>query len=249
MVVCRSAGVRRLRIQESANLPHRCRVGCVAPAVDGRCARGIPRSRVDAVLDIVGLGDAARKRAGSFSLGMGQRLGIASALLGDPEVLILDEPVNGLDPDGVLWIRNLMRTLAAEGRTVFVSSHLMSEMAVTAEHLIVIGRGRLLVDMSVDDFIDRAGTSSVRVRSPRATELYQLLSGPGVTVTSIERGVVEITGLTAEAVGDRALAAGIPLHELSHRQPSLEQAFMDLTSDVVEYQAVSQPAHITGATR
>jgi ABC-2 type transport system ATP-binding protein len=176
---------------------------------------GIPRNRVDEVIDIVGLHQVARKRVGGFSLGMGQRLGIASALLGDPEVVILDEPTNGLDPEGVLWIRNLMRDLAAGGRTVFVSSHLMSEMALTAEHLVVIGRGRLIADVSVSGFIERAALESVRVRSPRATELHDLLTGPRVTVLSVERGVLEVSGLPAEQIGDRAARAGIPLHELT----------------------------------
>ncbi|WP_327586603.1 ABC transporter ATP-binding protein [Nonomuraea sp. NBC_00507] len=208
---------------------------------------GVPRSRVEEVIEIVGLREVARKRAGAFSLGMGQRLGIASALLADPNVLILDEPVNGLDPDGVLWIRNLMRDFAAQGRTVFVSSHLMSEMALTAEHLIVIGRGRLIADTSVSAFIEQAALDSVRVRSPRAAELYHLIAGAGITVTSIEPGLFEVAGLTAEQIGDRAAAAGITLHELSPQRPSLEQAFMELTRDAVEYQATELTA--AGATR
>ncbi|MCA2217438.1 ATP-binding cassette domain-containing protein [Jidongwangia harbinensis] len=196
---------------------------------------GVPRSRVDEVIDIVGLREVARRRAGAFSLGMGQRLGIASALLADPEVLILDEPVNGLDPEGILWIRQLMRSLAAEGRTVFVSSHLMSEMALTAEHLIVVGRGRLIADMSVAGFIDQAAGDVVRVRSPRAAQLHELITGPGVTVTSTERGAFEVTGLEADQIGECAAAAGITLHELSVQKPSLEEAFMELTRDAVEY--------------
>ena len=203
---------------------------------------GVPRTRVDEVIDIVGLHEVARKRAGAFSLGMGQRLGIASALLADPEVLILDEPVNGLDPEGILWIRHLMRGLAAQGRTVFVSSHLMSEMALTAEHLVVVGRGRLIADVSVADFIDRAASDSVLVRSPRAVELHDLLAGPGVTVLSVERGAFEVTGLTADQIGDRAAGVGIALHELTVRRPSLEEAFMELTKDAVEYQTVGAAA-------
>jgi ABC-2 type transport system ATP-binding protein len=202
---------------------------------------GIPKSRVDEVIDIVGLHEVARKRAGGFSLGMGQRLGIASALLGDPEVLILDEPTNGLDPEGVLWIRNLMRDLSAQGRTVFVSSHLMSEMALTAEHLIVVGRGRLIADKSVGEFIEQASHDSVLVRSPRAVELHDLVAGPGVSVLSVERGAFEVTGMSAADIGERAAAAGIALHELSVLKPSLEEAFMELTKDAVEYQSTARP--------
>jgi ABC-2 type transport system ATP-binding protein len=203
---------------------------------------GVPRARVDEVIDIVGLHEVARKRAGAFSLGMGQRLGIASALLADPEVLILDEPVNGLDPEGILWIRHLMQGLAAQGRTVFVSSHLMSEMALTAEHLVVVGRGKLIADVSVAEFIEQAAHDSVLVRSPRAAELHGLLAAPGVTVLSVERGAFEVTGLSAEKIGDRAAAAGIALHELTVQRPSLEEAFMELTKDAVEYQTVGAAA-------
>jgi ABC-2 type transport system ATP-binding protein len=205
---------------------------------------GVPRSRVDEVIDIVGLHDVAGRRAGGFSLGMGQRLGIASALLGDPNTLILDEPVNGLDPEGILWIRRLMQRLAAEGRTVFVSSHLMSEMALTAEHLIVIGRGRLIADAPVQDFIDRASRNTVRVRSPQAVELYDLLTGPGVAITSLGRNLFEVSGVKAEVIGDRAAAAGIVLHELSPQQPSLEEAFMALTHDAVEYPTAPPTSHL-----
>jgi ABC-2 type transport system ATP-binding protein len=206
---------------------------------------GVPRRRVEEVIDAVGLHEVARKRAGAFSLGMGQRLGIASALLADPEVLILDEPVNGLDPEGVLWIRNLMQSLAAQGRTVFVSSHLMSEMAVTADHLVVIGRGRLIADVSVTEFIEQASPGAVRVRTPRAAELHDLIVGPGVSVIGVERGLFEVTGLPAEQIGERAWAAGIPLHELSVRMPSLEEAFMELTHDAVEYHAATGPQLVT----
>jgi ABC-2 type transport system ATP-binding protein len=198
---------------------------------------GVPRSRVDEVIDTVGLREVARKRAGGFSLGMGQRLGIASALLADPKTLILDEPVNGLDPEGILWIRNLMHSLADDGRTVLVSSHLMNEMAVTAEHLIVIGRGRLLADLPVAEFIAQASRNTVRVRTPHSAALRDLLAGPEVTIFSIDRGLFEVSGLTADQVGDRAAAAGLTLHELSPLQPSLEEAFMELTKESVEYHA------------
>ncbi|MFL5950197.1 MAG: ABC transporter ATP-binding protein [Gaiellaceae bacterium] len=201
---------------------------------------GIPRRRVDELIDLVGLHDVARKRAGQFSLGMGQRLGIASALLGDPATLILDEPVNGLDPEGIHWIRNLLRGLAAEGRTVFVSSHLMSEMSLTADHLIVIGRGRLITDISVDEFLRQASGKVVLVRSPRAEELRELLAAPDVSITPTdERGLLEVTGLTAAQVGEAAAAAGIPLHELVPQQASLEEAFMTLTREDIEYRALS----------
>jgi ABC-2 type transport system ATP-binding protein len=200
---------------------------------------GIPRRRVDEVIDLVGLRPVARKRAGTFSLGMGQRLGIASALLGDPETLVLDEPVNGLDPEGIHWVRNLLRSLAAEGRTVFVSSHLMSAMALTADHLIVVGRGRLLADMAMVAFIAQASPALVRVRSPHATELRELLLGDGVTVRSDGPGVLEVAGLATEAIGERAAAEGLTLHELSTHQASLEAAFMEMTRDSVEYEAAA----------
>jgi ABC-2 type transport system ATP-binding protein len=198
---------------------------------------GIPKRRVAELIDFVGLHDVARKRAGQFSLGMGQRLGVASALLGDPHTLILDEPVNGLDPEGIQWIRNLLKQLAAEGRTVFVSSHLMGEMALTAEHLIVIGRGRLIADTSVEEFVRRASRNVVRVRSPQALLLAEALAGPNVTVTPVEPGVLEVDGLDAAAIGDAALAKHIAIHELTPQQASLEQAFMDLTRDDVEFRA------------
>ncbi|MGH2898478.1 MAG: AAA family ATPase, partial [Solirubrobacteraceae bacterium] len=198
---------------------------------------GISSRRVRELIDLVGLHEVARKRAGQFSLGMGQRLGIATALLGDPSTLLLDEPVNGLDPEGIHWIRNLLRSLAAEGRTVFVSSHLMAEMALTADHLIVIGRGRLIADTSVDEFVRRASGSVVRVRAPEATRLRELLLGPGVTVTSPEAGVLDIVGVTAQHVGETAAANSIVLHELMPLQASLEEAFMELTRDDVEFRA------------
>ncbi|HXH98479.1 MAG TPA: ATP-binding cassette domain-containing protein [Gaiellaceae bacterium] len=198
---------------------------------------GIARRRVDELVDLVGLHEVARKRAGGFSLGMGQRLGIATALLGDPATLLLDEPVNGLDPEGIHWMRNLLKQLAAEGRTVFVSSHLMSEMALTADHLIVIGRGRLIADSGVEEFLRMASGKAVRVRSPEATRLRDLLVGPDVSVTSAETGVIEVAGLTAEAIGEAAASNGIVLHELTPLQASLEQAFMELTRGELEYAA------------
>jgi len=203
---------------------------------------GIPKSRVSEVIDIVGLHEVARKRSGQFSLGMGQRLGIAQALLGDPKTVMLDEPVNGLDPEGIHWVRNLLKGLAAEGRTVFVSSHLMTEMALTADHLIVIGRGKLIADTSVDDFVARASQKVVVVRSPELERLRVELTGPGVTFTDAERGALEVHGLTPEQVGDAAAAAGIALHELSPQQASLEEAFMNLTRDELEFAAELEEA-------
>jgi ABC-2 type transport system ATP-binding protein len=200
---------------------------------------GIPRSRVEEVIDLVGLHSVARRRAGTFSLGMEQRLGIASALLGEPATLVLDEPVNGLDPEGIHWMRNLLRGFAAEGGTVLVSSHLMSEMALTADHLIVVGRGRLLADMPTADFVAQASSPLVHVRSPQAAQLREVLLGTGVTVRSAGPGVLEVEGLTTEAIGDRAAAEGLVLHELSARRASLEEAFMDLTRETVEYEATA----------
>ncbi len=205
---------------------------------------GIPKRRIGELIDLVGLQDVAKKRAGTFSLGMSQRLGIATALLGDPHTLTLDEPVNGLDPEGIHWIRNLLKALAAEGRTVFVSSHLMSEMALTADHLIVIGRGRLIADLSVDEFVRKASKNLVRVRSPQASDLRDLIVGPDVTVETVEPGVLEIVGLTAEQIGDAAAERGFAIHELTPQHASLEEAFMDLTREDVEYragQAASEP--------
>jgi ABC-2 type transport system ATP-binding protein len=207
-------------------------------------SNGIARRRVDEVLRLVGLEDVARRRAKGFSLGMSQRLGIASALLGDPAVLIFDEPINGLDPDGIHWVRTLMRTLAAEGRTVLVSSHLMSEMAVTADHLLVIGKGRLIADTSVDDFVRSSSRQSVHVRSPQAAELADRCRQAGATVTNAgtDPDVIEITGMDSAEVGKLAAAGGIVLFELVPVRASLEEAFMELTRDSVEYQAA-------GATR
>jgi len=198
---------------------------------------GISKRRVAELIDLVGLHDVAKKRAGDFSLGMGQRLGIATALLGDPATVMLDEPVNGLDPEGIHWIRNLLKQLAAEGRTVFVSSHLMSEMALTADHLLVIGRGRLIADTSVEEFVNRASKNIVRVRSPQAERLRDLVVGSEVTVLALEPGILEITGLTAEQIGDTAAANGVTLHELTPQQASLEEAFMELTRDDIEFRA------------
>jgi ABC-2 type transport system ATP-binding protein len=200
---------------------------------------GIANSRVDDVIDLVGLQEVARKRAGGFSLGMGQRLGIASALLADPSTLILDEPVNGLDPEGIRWIRDLLKSLAAEGRTVFVSSHLMSEMALTAEHLIVVGRGRLMADTSVADLIANASTTVVTVRTPQAPALRRALAGPDVTVTSTGADLLEVTGVAAAQIGEIARDLGLALHELTPQQASLEEAFMDMTRDEVEYHAAA----------
>ncbi|WP_369250418.1 ABC transporter ATP-binding protein [Streptomyces sp. R41] len=201
---------------------------------------GIPRSRVEEVIELTGLQSVAKKRAGAFSLGMGQRLGIAAALLGDPATIMLDEPVNGLDPEGVLWIRNLLTALAADGRTVFVSSHLMSEMALVADHLIVVGRGRLLADTTVQDLIRTAGGDTVTVASDQPARLREVLAGPGVEITGeVGSEELHVTGLSARAIGFKAAEYGIPLFELSSRTVSLEQAFMDLTRDAVEYHATA----------
>ena len=198
---------------------------------------GVSQRRVDEVIDMVGLGEVARKRVGGFSLGMGQRLGIASALLGDPRVVVLDEPVNGLDPEGVLWIRNLLKDLAAEGRTVFVSSHLMSEMALTATRLVVIGRGRLIADTTVAEFVARAGGGGVTVRTPQATRLRELLLGPDITVTSQQSDLLKVQGLSAEQIGQTAWQARLPVYELTPQQASLEEAFMRLTDDSVDFRS------------
>jgi ABC-2 type transport system ATP-binding protein len=201
---------------------------------------GIPRGRVDELIDLVGLRDVAKKRAGQFSLGMGQRLGIASTLLGDPSTVMLDEPVNGLDPEGIHWMRNLLKGLAAEGRTVFVSSHLMSEMALTADHLIVIGRGRKIADTSTQEFLAQASGNIVRVRTPQALELEAQLAGPDVTVKTLEPGLLEIRGLSARQVGEIAAAQQLVLYELTPQQASLEEAFMNLTRDEVEFKTLER---------
>jgi ABC-2 type transport system ATP-binding protein len=197
---------------------------------------GIGRARVEEVIDLVGLHDVATKRVGSFSLGMGQRLGIAAALLGDPQVVILDEPSNGLDPEGILWIRTLLRRIASEGRTVFLSSHLMSEIALTAHHLVIVGRGRLIADTSVDEVVAMASAdAAVRVRSPQVPALRAALAADGVRVQSVERDVVEVRGLPSARIGELASGHGIVLHELIPLRASLEDAYMRLTGDAVEY--------------
>jgi ABC-2 type transport system ATP-binding protein len=198
---------------------------------------GIGRRRVEDVIEMVGLSDVASRRVGAFSLGMGQRLGVASALLADPDTLILDEPVNGLDPDGIRWIRNLLRRLAGEGRTIFLSSHLMSEMAVTADHVIVVGKGRLLRDQSMAQFIADASTESVRVRAPQAADLAPLLRGDGVTVRSAGTDVLNVEGMSSEQVGLIASAAAIPLYELTPQAASLEEAYMAITEAALAYRS------------
>jgi ABC-2 type transport system ATP-binding protein len=200
---------------------------------------GIPRRRVDELIDLVGLREVAKKRAGQFSLGMGQRLGIAAALLGDPRTVMLDEPVNGLDPEGIHWVRYLLKDLASEGRTVFVSSHLMSEMALTADHLIVVGRGRLIADTTTQEFLQQASGNVVLVRTPQADALRGHVLGPDVTVVGLEPGVIEVHGLTAQQIGEIAAQHGVVLHELTPQQVSLEEAFMDLTRDDVEFKTAA----------
>ncbi len=194
----------------------------------------IAESRVDEVLETVGLTSVAGKRAGGFSLGMSQRLGIAAALLGDPEVLLFDEPVNGLDPEGILWIRKFMHRLADDGRTVFVSSHLLSEMALTASQLIVIGKGQLISQSSTEDFVSRAAENTVKVRSPQLAELRSALTQASAQVTDEDRAIV-VSGLDSAKIGEIAAANKIVLHELSPQTGSLEQAFMQITGDSVEY--------------
>ncbi len=198
-------------------------------------SQGVPRRRVDEVIDLVGLHDVARRRAGTFSLGMGQRLGLAAAMLGDPRVLILDEPVNGLDPEAIVWVRNLLKRLAAEGRTVFVSSHLMNEMAVTADHLIVIGRGKLIADCSTSEFIERSSRKSVLVKSPDAQRLADLIVAQGGEVRpGTESDTLLVVDMPAPRVGHLAAGAAIELHELTP-QTTLEEAFMELTRESLEY--------------
>ena len=212
-------------------------------------ANNLPLRRAGEVLELVGLSDVAGKRAGGFSLGMGQRLGIAAALLGDPAILMFDEPVNGLDPEGILWIRNLMKALAAEGRTVFVSSHLMSEMEHTADHLIVIGRGRLIADCSVADFIAGNSVQSVRVRTPDPVVLVNAVAQAGGTAVAGGDGAIVVQGLTAERVGDLAFTSRIPVHELTPDRASLEEAFMELTAASVEFRAGSPGGGAPGGGR
>jgi ABC-2 type transport system ATP-binding protein len=210
---------------------------------------GIPTKRVDEVIDMTGLQSVAKKRVGGFSLGMGQRLGIASALLGDPKTLILDEPVNGLDPEGVLWVRNLARYLASEGRTVFLSSHLMSEVALTADHIVVIGKGRIIADAPVSDIVDGGQQRTVRVRTPHATQLAELLTRDGATITSDEPSLLVVSGAAAAGIGELAAAQGFVLHELTPVTSTLEDAYMALTADAVEYQTESAQARVGhGAT-
>jgi ABC-2 type transport system ATP-binding protein len=203
---------------------------------------GIRKTRVEEVMEAVGLSEAGRRRAGRFSLGMGQRLSIATALLGDPRTVILDEPLNGLDTEGIRWVRSLLRSLAAEGRTVFVSSHLMNEMSVTAEHLIVIGRGKLIADTSIADFIAQASQPSVRVRATSPEALAAALRGPGVTITPGPGGELTVTGLSTDQVGTAARTAGSTILELATQQASLEEAFTAMTQDAVEYRAPAPAA-------
>jgi ABC-2 type transport system ATP-binding protein len=210
-------------------------------------SNGIRRSRVSEVLELTGLGPVAGKRVRGFSLGMKQRLGIAAALLGEPPVLIFDEPVNGLDADGVRWIRRLLRHLAEDGHTVLVSSHLMSEMAVTADHLIVIGRGRLLADTPTQSLTGSSARADVLVRSPRAGELAELLAARGAAVAAEDDGGMAVTGMDAAAIADLAAANGIAVHELAPRQPSLEQAYLDLTAASTDYHAAATPARAEAA--
>jgi ABC-2 type transport system ATP-binding protein len=200
-------------------------------------SNNLPRHRVDQVLGLVGLNEVGKKRAKGFSLGMGQRLGIAAALLGDPEILMFDEPVNGLDPEGILWIRNLMKALAAEGRTIFVSSHLMSEMENTADHLLVIGRGKLIADCTVQEFIAANSQLTVRVQTPQQDQLSKLVAAAGGTVRDSGDGGVVISGLGVAEIGDLAYENSVRLHELSPIHASLEQAFMDLTASSVQFHA------------
>ncbi|MHB8680898.1 MAG: ABC transporter ATP-binding protein [Acidimicrobiales bacterium] len=201
-------------------------------------SNSIPRARVDEVLDLVGLTAVAGKRAGKFSLGMGQRLGIAAALLGDPAVLLFDEPVNGLDPEGIRWVRRLCKDLAREGRTVFVSSHLMAEMALTADHLVVIGKGRLIAETSVADFVASSSRQSVKVRTPATHRLSDALTNAGATVISDPDGSMTVTGMAAPEVGDLAASIGVAVHELTP-VASLEDAFMELTDEAVEFRGGS----------
>jgi ABC-2 type transport system ATP-binding protein len=200
-------------------------------------SNGIRRARVAEVLELVGLGGAAHRRVGGFSLGMKQRLGIAAALLGDPEILMLDEPINGLDPEGVRWLRTLLTSVASEGRTVFVSSHLLSEMGHVADHLVVIGRGRLIADTSVADFVRHRGRDEVVVRTPRAVELAGLLTAAGVAVEPDSDNALVVRGTDADTIGELAASHGIPLRELTARSVSLEEVFMQVTADAVEYRS------------
>ncbi|WP_217161531.1 ABC transporter ATP-binding protein [Streptomyces sp. AC512_CC834] len=205
-------------------------------------SNGLPRGRVDAVLEEVGLSGVARRAAGTYSLGMRQRLGIAGALLGDPPVLVLDEPLNGLDPEGIVWIRRLMRRMAGEGRAVMMSSHLMSEVELTVDHLVVIGRGRLIADTGMAEFIASVGGREVVVRTPQAASFAGRLAAVGAAVRTGEEGELVVTGLDAEHIGVLAAATEVELHKLAPRQTSLEEAFMELTQDSVEYSAEGEAA-------
>jgi ABC-2 type transport system ATP-binding protein len=211
-------------------------------------SNGLPRGVVDQVLARTGLAAVADKRVGGFSLGMRQRLGIAAALLGDPPILMFDEPVNGLDPEGILWIRRLMKSLAAEGRTVLVSSHLMSEMALTADHLIVIGRGHLIADTDMASFIRSSALDDVLVRSPHGDRLAGLLAAQGAGVVAEPGGGLAVTGLTAQDISRLAAADGIAVHELASRQASLEEAYMKLTEHAAEYRTAGQSAVTEGGS-
>jgi ABC-2 type transport system ATP-binding protein len=253
-------GTVTIRGKDFRQLPHPMReVGALldAKAVHGgRSAynhllclaqtNSLPRRRVGEVLELVGLSEVAGKRSKGFSLGMGQRLGIAAALLGDPAILMFDEPVNGLDPEGILWIRNLMKRLAAEGRTVFVSSHLMSEMENTADYLIVIGRGRLIADCTVGEFIERNSVQAVRVRTPQPDTLVAAIRRAGASVASAAGDALVIQGLPPDRIGDLAFESGVRIHELTSAQASLEEAFMELTAASVEFHA-GEPARAAAA--
>jgi ABC-2 type transport system ATP-binding protein len=210
----------------------------------------LPNSRVDEMINLVGLSDVANKRAGKFSLGMGQRLGIAAALLGDPEILLFDEPVNGLDPDGIRWVRNLLKGLAREGRTVFVSSHLMSEMALTADEVVIIGKGELISQTSIDHLLSQSTENFVRVRSPEAAKLKVALEHQGAVVALEDDGSLSVRGANEVAIGELAASIPVVLHELAPQSASLEEAFMELTEDSVEYRGTSSdgPTNATGAT-
>jgi len=199
---------------------------------------GIPKKRVHDVIEMTGLAEVARKKVGGFSLGMGQRLGIAAALLGDPQTVILDEPVNGLDPEGVVWVRNLVKYLASEGRTVFLSSHLMSEMAVTADHLIVIGRGRIIADAPIQEIVNGKGQGRTRVRTDQPDHLVRLLAGTGVSVQVQDNELLEVTGLEPKHIARTALDNHVMIYELTPLQASLEEAYMELTKDEVEYHSL-----------
>jgi ABC-2 type transport system ATP-binding protein len=205
----------------------------------------IPRRRIEEVLDLVGMTSVANQRAGKYSLGMGQRLGIASALLGDPGVLLFDEPINGLDPEGIRWIRHLLRDLASEGRTVFVSSHLINEMSLTAERLVVIGRGTLIAETSVQDFTAQSAVQAVRVVTPTSTALVTALLGAGASFTEVEDGAIVVTGMTSADVGELAARNSLTMHELTPLRASLEDAFMEMTHDAVEFRTSESPPDLT----